>query len=1170
MADSVAPDEETHVWLSDVQHCLQRADAYLGDIDPAPTPYLHLVKLPEDAGGGFAVEQRTAVVSVAMTQLFLEILTNANDHFERPDTHVKNIWVTMDRGLGRVTVKNDGASIPVRKHSQFTDDYLTTVIFSKFHTSSNYNDDEARTGAGRFGVGAKGTNAWSTKFTVDHHDGEYQFEQTFRDNLSVVEEARVRKNKRKGTYTSISFVLDWERLKIPDVGEAIDYLRSYVWMLGCASDPKLAVHLDGERLPVRNIKEYAKALCGGQGDLVVHDAGHRFEVAIIPQVHPDGTELPKVLGFVNAVPCHAGTHVNYAMKRVCDALGCSPTTAANHLTLLVNCKVVNPRFESLCKDKLTLPISKAGGAKWEMTKAFELKLKKSAVAKTIQAEQNLRDEHRAKVATAGGSSVGGNMRAPNIENYETAHLAGKKNPNWKEDPVTLILTEGISAKQFAVAGLSVVGRAKYGVFPLKGKPINVLAFPIKKVLENAEMINLLRILGVNLVSGKPTSPEQLRYQRIVLMADQDDDGTHIVGLMANALHFFMPEVMRACPDFLQRFSTPLVRATPKSATAATQAREFASETAFEAWWETVTPSQRAKYAVKYFKGLGTSTPKEAKECFAHWSNSTTSLNFTDQKDRDLLLDYFAKDKGKERTYVDRRREILCDIQPLVNYDEGSVLGGDFLRGDLAQFSRADNARSIPDAVDGLKPAQRKVLWAMLTKHLNTTTTSLKVAQLAGFVAEHTGYHHGEASLCGCIVNMARDHPPLPKHSNNINLLTPGGMFGDRHMGEAASPRYIFTCLEPIARRLFPPEDLAVLESNVTESMTVESKRLVPVIPFALVNGQSGTGTGWSSKIPPHDPGQLIAWCRAHNALLQHGGSAAALPPITPFLEGYAGPSKQTGNSWTWEPVIDQIGNREVRVRELPTLTCKFPPSGFKQAHWIQANNTDVTVDLLMHFEEDVTPELLDELRSKASESVSMTNMHLWGDDPVRPRLFATAEEVAKYHTAIRLDVYRRRRVHELAGLKADLLKVSERWRFVSAIVSNELVVVKVPRVEVEAWLDSHGFTRIDDKYEHLMSMPIHSLTSEMLDKLDKEHHKIKEERDLLEKMNEHDLWNRDLDLLDEAYTAFLNTRRERRRNPESVESAVISLASGASAAKGKGRKRKAKNAPAPETLKKGK
>ena len=116
------------------------------------------------------------------------------------------------------------------------------------------------------------------------------------------------------------------------------------------------------------------------------------------------------------------------------------------------------------------------------------------------------------------------------------------------------------------------------------------------------------------------------------------------------------------------------------------------------------------------------------------------------------------------------------------------------------LSNLDNERSIPCVVDGFKPGQRKVLYSCFKRNL---VKELKVAQLAGSVAELSAYHHGEASLMSTIINLAQNFVG----SNNINLLLPIGQFGTRLHGgkDAASPRYIFTALSPLTRLLFNPK-----------------------------------------------------------------------------------------------------------------------------------------------------------------------------------------------------------------------------------------------------------------------------------------------------------------------------------------------------------------------------
>ncbi len=118
---------------------------------------------------------------------------------------------------------------------------------------------------------------------------------------------------------------------------------------------------------------------------------------------------------------------------------------------------------------------------------------------------------------------------------------------------------------------------------------------------------------------------------------------------------------------------------------------------------------------------------------------------------------------------------------------------------------------------------------------------IKVAQLAGYVAEHSAYHHGEQSLCGTIINMAQTYVG----ANNVNLMEPIGQFGTRLQGgkDAASARYIFTHLAPITRLLFPAADDAILNYLDDDGQKIEPDFYAPVLPLVLINGADGIGTG---------------------------------------------------------------------------------------------------------------------------------------------------------------------------------------------------------------------------------------------------------------------------------------------------------------------------------------
>lgn len=215
---------------------------------------------------------------------------------------------------------------------------------------------------------------------------------------------------------------------------------------------------------------------------------------------------------------------------------------------------------------------------------------------------------------------------------------------------------------------------------------------------------------------------------------------------------------------------------------------------------------------------------------------------------DLIDMAFAKKR------VDERKEWLKNFQKgtYVDYGVEKMSYDNFINKELILFSVADNQRSIPCFVDGLKPSQRKVLFSCFKRNLRK---EIKVAQLAGYVAEHSAYHHGEASLNSTIVGMAQNFVG----SNNVNFLYPSGQFGTRIMGgkDASSARYVFTRLETVTRAIFHPDDEPLLNYLDEDGQVIEPDYYVPVIPTVLINGSDGIGTGWSSAVPNYSPYDII-------------------------------------------------------------------------------------------------------------------------------------------------------------------------------------------------------------------------------------------------------------------------------------------------------------------------
>jgi DNA topoisomerase-2 len=540
------------------------------------------------------------------------------------------------------------------------------------------------------------------------------------------------------------------------------------------------------------------------------------------------------------------------------------------------------------------------------------------------------------------------------------------------------LTEGDSAKALAISGLGVVGRDYYGVFPLKGKLLNVREASHTQIMKNEEIQNIAKIFG--LTFGKDyTDTSSLRYGHLMIMTDQDHDGSHIKGLLINFIHHFWPSLLRI-NGFMQQFITPIVKCIKGN-----KERTFFTLPEYQQWREANNDGRG--YRIKYYKGLGTSTSAEAKEYFSHLNTHQVAFQWDVQAD-DMVDMAFAKKR------VEDRKLWLLGMEPGTHIDYGrdSVTYNEFINQELILFSHADNERSIPHFMDGFKPSQRKVLFACFKRNLKQ---EIKVAQLAGYISEHSAYHHGEASLTQTIIGMAQNFVG----SNNINLLSPCGQFGTRLMGgkDAASPRYVFTKLEPITRCIFHPDDDALLNYLEDDGQSIEPTYYVPIIPMVLVNGSDGIGTGWSSTVPTYNPREIIANLRRIIA-------GEHPTEMKPWYRGFVGDVDSRGSgTYTIAGRIELLDEGVILIRELPVgrWTTDYkqfletmligaaaspreegvapPPSIIKD---FKENHTDTTVS----FTVSLPPEKLEGImidkngiykKLKLESSVSTSNMNLF-------------------------------------------------------------------------------------------------------------------------------------------------------------------------------------------------
>ena len=577
------------------------------------------------------------------------------------------------------------------------------------------------------------------------------------------------------------------------------------------------------------------------------------------------------------------------------------------------------------------------------------------------------------------------------------------------------------------------------------------------MMENVELKNLVKILGLQ-YSKEYTDLKSLRYGSIMIMTDQDADGSHIKGLIINFIQYYWPSLFKH-EGFLRQFITPLLKATKGS-----DVKSFFTIQEFKAWANTIVNPKTWK--VKYYKGLGTSTNKEAQEYFKNLQLHEKVFQYENSTD-DIKIDLvFSKKKA------DERKEWLAHYNPddIIEFtrDMKIVSYKDFVDKEMIHFSNANNRRAIPSVMDGLKPGQRKVLFACFKRNLKE---EIKVAQLAGYVAEHSAYHHGEQALTETIIFMAQNYVG----SNNINLLMPNGQFGSRSEGgdDHASARYVFTVLSKITRAIFPEPDDHILKYLEDDGQIVEPEFYCPIIPMILVNGCEGMGTGWSTKIPNHNPREICE-------LMRKRMRGQDFVNILPWYKNFTGETVENPGGVTFRGTINEGEGNTIHVTELPIgkwtvqfkemlnelITKEDHVVGFREYH---------TQDRV-HFEIDFEPGYLDRNTRypengpaerdldhvfsflKLSSKKCLTNMVAFEQSSHIFR-YTTARDIMETFYQTRLAFYTERKNYLLSRLRRDVEITGMKCRFIVEVVDSRLEVRNKKKKELVVELDKKGFTR---------------------------------------------------------------------------------------------------------------
>ena len=1115
---------EKYQKLEQREHVLARPGMYIGSIEE---DVYDTWVFNQDSN---KMEKREIKFIPGLYKIFDEILVNAIDHSVRLKglkpmddavQLVKNIRVSIDKNRGIIEVSNDGDGIDVVEHPEHKI-YIPELIFGNLLTSTNYDDNVERIVGGTHGLGSKCTNVFSEWFEVETVDRTRKllYTQRFSENMTVVGPPKITKCTKKA-YTTIRFKPDFQRFKVSGLShDMIDIIYKRVYDACAVTDNDISIYLNGTKLDYKNFEKYVDLYIGSKSEHTrVHEViNDRWEV-IASYNDFNGFDQ---MSFVNGIwTLRGGKHVEYILNQIVKKLtdlitkrnknaNIKPQNIRDNLIIFVKSTIVNPGFDSQSKETLTTPVSKFG-SKAEVSDKFIDKLYKTGIVEKIMAICEMNNAKDMKKTDGKKKSV-----IKGIHKLDDANWAGTS----KSKECTLILTEGDSAKTMVLAGLSQVGRDKYGVFPLKGKVMNVKDTNVKKIGDNEEITNLKKILGLE--TGKDyKSIDDLRYGRIMLMTDSDYDGHHIKGLVFNLFQSLWPSLFKT-PNFLTSMLTPIVKVTNNKDKNTNMV--FYCITDYEAWKKEQEETDKLKYwRIKYYKGLGTSTNEEAKQYFKDLKVVTYKYN-SDSSDFSIDLAFNKKKADYRKTWLSQYNK-----DTVLDYNTTEVSYDDFINKELIHFSNYDIERSIPSLVDGLKISQRKILYSCFKRNL--VKDEIRVAQLASYVSENACYHHGEASLQSAIVAMAQNFVG----ANNINLLKPNGQFGSRVAGgrDAGAPRYIYTLLEKVTQCIFNNQDNGVLSYLNDDGISIEPKYYVPIIPLVLVNGAIGIGTGFSTNVPSFNPIDIITILKS---MLK--GEDLEYEELVPWYMGFEGTIERgPDGKFVSRGSFKKLSNTKVEVTELPvgTWTEDFKilleEMTEKDLKQYESHYTDKKVSFILQFP---TPEVLDtylaiesngytklenEYKLVSAKNLGTTNMYLYNHKGQITKYDTTLDIILEFYE-VRLQYYIKRKNFIVQQLEKDMELLRNKVCFIKEVVSEKLKVSSMTKLQLELYLETNNYKKDDETYDYLLRIPIYNLTSDKVMELENEFRKLHTTLENVKNKKEQDMWMEELNLVEKEYIKF--------------------------------------------------
>ena len=590
----------------------------------------------------------------AFHHLASEVLDNSMD--EAVAGHATRIEISLEPG-NKLTITDNGRGIPVDDHPKFPGKSALEVILTTLHSGGKFEGKAYATSGGLHGVGISVVNALSIKTVVEVARNKELFRQSFSQGLptSGLEKVGAAPNRRG---TAVSFIPDSEIFGEQKFKPAKLYrlARSKAYLFaGVEIRWKCAPELIGDDTPPEAVFQFP----GGLADHLKEQLGDR-ECATT-QFFSGNQDFPGEAGrvewavawplwsdgsyswYCNTIPTpDGGTHENglrAALVKGIRAFGelvgqkkAKDITADDIMTsseIMLSVFIRDPQFQSQTKDRLTSPdaarlVENAVRDHFDHFLTDHMDRGKALLAYVIdRMDERLKRKQEKEVKRKTATSA------------RKLRLPGKLTDCSNDDPegAEIFLVEGDSAGGSAKQARD---RKTQAILPLRGKILNVASANTAKILANQEIADMILALGCG--TRKDCNPDNLRYERIVIMTDADVDGAHIATLLMTFFFQEMPELVRRGHLYLAQ--PPLYRLTAggKSLYAMDDAQREAM---------LAKEFKGKKVEISRFKGLGEMNPMQLRETtMDHKTRSLIRITLPDDiEDRQQVRDLVERLMG---------------------------------------------------------------------------------------------------------------------------------------------------------------------------------------------------------------------------------------------------------------------------------------------------------------------------------------------------------------------------------------------------------------------------------------------------------------------------------------------------------------------------------------------